>query len=106
MILISNLRDKKIVSFSHDNTRSSTPTNQSVSITKSQGFGNEFSGSISFNRKTKSGIFGGMKNEYSIVYKKNRFVNEALGANTSATVPPKKWGYIDMIYVGTRMVEN
>lgn len=93
---------KKIVSFSHDNTRSTTSAKQSVSITKSQSFGSEFSGSISFSGEIKAGIFGGLKNEYSIGYKETRATNEAVGASTSATVPAGKWGYIDMFYAGTQ----
>ncbi|WP_433751060.1 hypothetical protein [Paenibacillus amylolyticus] len=93
---------KKIVSFSHDNTRSTTPADQVVSITKSSSVGSEFSGSISFSGEIKAGIFGGLKNEYSIGYKETRATNEAVGASTKATVPAKKWGYIDMFYAGTQ----
>ncbi|MCP1137292.1 hypothetical protein NKT34_28985 [Paenibacillus polysaccharolyticus] len=93
---------KKIATFSHDNTRSTTESKQSVTLTKSGSFGSEFSGSISFSGEIKAGIFGGLKNEYSVGYKETRVTNEAVGATSSATVPPKKWGYIEMYYAGTQ----
>ncbi|ATF13599.1 hypothetical protein A616_16920 [Brevibacillus brevis X23] len=91
---------RQIAVFSHDNRRNVKPYTMKVSVSKSESQGSEWSGNIQFTGSIKAGILADIEASVGAEYKDSRTRNEAVGAEGSFEVSPKKKGFIGFWYRG------
>lgn len=94
---------KKIATFRHDNTLSSTASTMTGTVENSSAQGSEWEFSGHIGGEFRVPILAKAEAQVGASYKMQRSKNEAVGYQATATVPSGKVGYLDLYYGGVKI---